>query len=30
VKAWAEKMLPNLEEHLKQARALSTAERASR
>jgi putative membrane protein len=30
VKAWAAKMLPNLEEHLKQARALSAQERASR
>ena len=30
VKAWAEKMLPNLEEHLKQARALTTPARASR
>ena len=30
VKAWAEKMLPNLEEHLKQARSLTTQERASR
>lgn len=30
VKAWAEKMLPNLEEHLKQARALSGQKAASR
>ena len=30
VKAWAAKMLPNLEEHLKQAQALSTQKRASR
>jgi putative membrane protein len=30
VKAWAEKTLPNLEEHLKQARALSGQNRASR
>ena len=30
VKAWAEKMLPNLEEHLKQARALTPQKGASR
>lgn len=30
VKAWAAKMLPNLEEHLKQAQALSREARASR
>jgi putative membrane protein len=30
VKAWAAKMLPHLEEHLKQAQSLSTQQRASR
>ena len=30
VKAWAAKMLPNLEEHLKQAQALTAQQRASR